>query len=82
MADFLTWWPTDLSLWHLHRTWAYWLLVIFLIAEMAYFQPRSLRFLRQVASASAPTTGPWGGAKAPSAKVIWAVRLTTALSFV
>ncbi|MGJ8618656.1 MAG: hypothetical protein ACSHWS_17570, partial [Sulfitobacter sp.] len=26
--------------------------------------------------------GPWGGAKAPSAKVIWAVRLTTALSFV
>jgi len=81
MADFLTWWPTDLSLRHLHRTWAYWLLVIFLIAEMAYFQPRSLRFLRDVASASHPTSGPWGSAKPPSSKAIWAVRITTIVSF-
>ncbi|MGC1496898.1 MAG: hypothetical protein WA790_13890 [Sulfitobacter sp.] len=79
MDGILVWLPRDVSLWHLQRTWLYWLMMVLLAAEMLYFQPRSLRFLRQSTTAI-PTSGPWGTSNIASKKVILAVSITSILS--
>ena len=79
-AEFTAWLPHDLSPGHLQRTWLYWLLVVLLLAEMLYFQPRSLRFLRHSATAVKPTKGPWGSKPITSSTVIMSIALTSLLS--
>ncbi len=50
--------PTDLSLWHLHTTWLYWVLLAALVIELAWMAPATLRAL--AAPRTEPAAGPWG----------------------
>lgn len=56
--------PSDLSFWHLQPTWLYWLLLAFLLIELAWLGPATFRALRS--PQKGPTAGPWGSTTAPS----------------
>lgn len=56
--------PTDLSLWHLHTTWLYWVLLAALVIELAWMAPPTMRAL--MAPRSTPAAGPWGSSAQPS----------------
>ncbi len=56
--------PTDLSLWHLHTTWLYWVLLAALVIELAWMAPLTWRALR--APKAEPAAGPWGRIEPPS----------------